>query len=130
MGKTLLALAAMAVLLGCQAGRRADLESSVESYVRAISRKDTRMAMAYVSPQYQVGYQKNLHLLEGVRFSHIEVQTIFPDEKVENAVASVFVEFFSDTGSEIRTARRNFRWAYEPKIKTWVLAETNPLGTN
>ncbi|MBN8554710.1 MAG: hypothetical protein J0L93_04625 [Deltaproteobacteria bacterium] len=117
------------VLSGCAFDKKARLEESIDTYVKSLRRGDEATALAFVHPDKQDQYFQNQQKFGDLYISNAEIKSIFPDEKLESAVATVLLEYFPQNGSSVMTQKRKFTWKYEAKAKAWLLDETTPLGS-
>ncbi len=98
--------------------------------MRSLIRGDDATAVAFVLPKHQGEFTKNLDTLRAWHVSNAEVKTIFPDEEMKSAVASVAFEFYSDADGQVKSVKRYFRWEFNEKINAWQLADGKPYGVN
>ncbi len=116
-------------LAACSVSRKESLESSVENYTKALRRGDEAVLMSYVEPSKQDEFLRNTLKLANTELSHIEVKSIYPDEKLDKALVTVFMEYFDTSSANLSSTRRIFAWKYDPKLKAWFVDETNPFGS-
>lgn len=117
------------ILGACSLDKKARLEESIDTYVKSLRRGDEATALAFVVPEKQNEYFKNQQKIGELYISNAEIKSIFPDEQLETAIATVLLEFFPQNGSSVITQKRKFLWKYEAKAKAWLLDEAMPLGT-
>jgi len=108
-------------LYGC-ADRRAALQNSVENYVKALRRGEPEMAVSFVKPEKRIEFAKTLeHLDTDLMVSEVELKNITPDEKLENAVVTVLMEYFDQYSSSVTTKKTSSLWKYDEKSKAWLI---------
>jgi len=113
----------------CAASKTAELEESVNDFFTAMRREDKSAALSFVGPQKRTEFFKNSEQLDGIHFSNIRVDTIYPDEAQEKALVTVVMEYFSPKSMNLTSAKRFFNWEYDTKNKAWYVNEAHPLGS-
>jgi hypothetical protein len=129
MGKIQILFVFILALQGCSVDKRSQLEDSIDNYVKALRRGDEAGALALVHPEKQTDYYANMQKIGDFYVSNAEVRSVFPDEKMESAIATIVLEYFPQSGSSVITQKRKFLWKYEAKAKIWLLDEAGPFGT-
>lgn len=109
--------------------RAASLESTVNSYARALREADGSLLLGFVSPEKQQVFASNSATLGSFKFSNVEVRKIFPDSQLDTALVSLSLEFFDQAGSELIETTRQYAWAFDPTKKAWFLKEATPFGS-
>lgn len=114
-------------LWGCSS-RSIALKDSVESYVKAIRRGDSEMALAMVHPTRREEFSKNLDRLDrDLMVSQFEIKSVVPDDKMENAVVTFLMEYFDQSSSHLVVTRSASLWKYDEKKEVWFLESATPL---
>lgn len=116
------------ILAGCQANKRQALEDSVNQYVLALQRGDKEALASFVEPQMQQPFQKAMDRFDRFHFSNVEIKSIYPDEKLTNALVLIDLEYFIQDQASLNTSKRQFKWAYNDAHKIWLMNESSPFG--
>lgn len=113
---------------GCEATRQAKLQESVDAFYTALRREDNARAIAYVDPESKTKFFENLESIHGLQISNLQVDTVFPDEKLDSALVTVNLEYFTPGSSELRSSKRYYSWAYKSEADAWCVEEDHPFG--
>jgi len=117
--------------VGCGSSNRgAQLEDSVRDFFNAIRRKDNNRALAFVQAEKQKEFFFNIEKADAVRFSNIKVQRIYPDEKMDEALVTVLLEYFSPNSSSLSSTKRLYSWEYNSRAEAWFVGEATPFGSS
>lgn len=118
-------------LAGCASeAKKTQLENTIKAYSRALRDADGSGLLAFVHPEQQKDFAKNSRGLKGLMFSDVEIKKIYPDEKMESALVTLSMEYYSQDGSQVFSAMRQYSWAYDQKLKAWFTKEATPFGSN
>lgn len=117
-------------LFSCQgATKKGKLEEAVRSYLVSLERRDSNRVIAYVSPERQTTFFKNIDQIDAFHVARAEVQRIYPDKELMKALVTVDLEFFSPTSMEVIAQKRYFSWMYDKKREDWFVEEGHPFGS-
>lgn len=115
---------------GCSAARKAELEKAAEHYARALQRGDENVILAFVSPSKAEEFDKNMSSLERIQLSAVEIRSINPQENLDSAVVTLFLEYYPQGAASLVSMKRRYFWKYDEKQKRWFLEESTPFGSN
>jgi hypothetical protein len=110
------------------ANRVSQLEESVQAYATALRRQDSQMAVQFVQPELRNEFFEGMRGLSRYNFSNVQVSYVSPTEKLDNALVTLAIEYFSPTGMQVYQTERFLTWNYDEKQKRWFLKENHPLG--
>jgi hypothetical protein len=114
-------------MVGC-ANRSAALQESVENYVKALRRADPQVALSYVTPEKRPEFAKTFERIDqDLMMSNVEIKSVLPDEKMENAVVVFMMEFFDQNSANLVLQRTSSLWKFHEEAKTWLLESATPL---
>lgn len=116
------------VLSACGAKRQAKLEDSVKDYFNAVRRKDNNAALSFVRSDKRNRFFEEIQAIEPLAISNLKVDTIFPDEDLNEAVVTALVEYYSPQSAVLSRSRRIYKWSFDSETEAWFLEEENPLG--
>lgn len=112
----------------CSVNRREALESSINTYVKALSRNDDTTILSYAHKDKTEAFYKNAEKLSDIHISSAETKTIFPDESLKSALVTVMLEYISSSTGSVVQSRRFYNWKYDEKTKGWYIDEATPFG--
>jgi hypothetical protein len=122
------ALLIFTLLLASCANRSTALQESVENYAKAIRRGDPEIALSLVAPEKR---DELAHAFERIdrdlMVSQVEIKSVVPDEKMENAAVTFMMEYFDQSNSNLVVMKAASLWKYDEEKKGWFLHSTTPL---
>lgn len=116
------------LLAGCYAERRQALERSVENFSRALKVGDLRAATSYVKPENREAFISKIQKIKNYEVSHCAVDSIIESHDENSATATLMMEIFALSSSEIQNIRPALKWSYNEKMRVWLIeSETLPF---
>lgn len=123
-----LILALTAVVSGCGTSRAAKLNERIDDYCVALQRQDAGALVGFVNAAQREEFAKRALNIENFHISHAEVRSVNPDEKLNQAIVTIFVEYFLPDQASLISQKRLTSWGYDADRKSWMLKETDPFG--
>lgn len=123
------ALLGLALVACTSAKKRAELQDNVQGYIKALKNRDEAGMLSYVHPDQQEVFYSQMSDMNRYRLADVEVRTLFPDQELKRAFASIYVELFSGASASVMNLNRTLAWQYDEDLDNWFLTESHPLGS-
>lgn len=115
-------------MVACQSSKRESLEAALDRYSQALRHKDLELAVLFVDPEQRDSFTKKFSALDRFYISHIEIQSVLPNDEQNGAMVGFVMEYFDQQGVNLVTSKRGFEWSYDEESKSWRHSEDSPFG--